>query len=612
MPKAKSGVAGGPKSSAGGITWDLSDLYAAVGDPKLTGDEQTALQEAQAFAAEYRGQINVPAGPSPELMAAALSRYEALLDQASRPSCFSGLLHAGDTGKHEYGALLAHTQEAATTVQTTLMFFDLEWIALADEAAAPVIASPLCARWRHYLHSIRRYKPHTLSEPEEIILAEKVNTSSAAFVRLFDEATARTEFEIKIKGRKKKLNQSETLALLYQPDRDVRKAAAEGFTTGLKANTHTAAFILNTLLQDHAVTNRLRHYAGPADSRHLSNEIDPASVTALLGACEANAWIVRDYYRLKGKLLGLEPLYDYDRYAPVTIQGASIPTRDWPSARESVQAAYDTFSPELGRIVREFFEKRWIDAELRPAKHGGAFSHSAVPSTHPFILMNYTDKLRDVMTLAHELGHGVHQYLSRPQGILQAGTPLTLAETASVFGEMLTFERLMNEQNDPRVQLSLLCGKLEDIFATVFRQVVMTRFEEKIHAGRAQGELSAEDYDRLWMEANAPMFDGAVVLTEDYSRWWSYISHFYHSPFYCYAYSFGELLVLALWAKYKQEGAAFVPQYVELLSAGGSDTPANLVGRMGLNINDPGFWNSGLSILGDMVKKAGKLAEEIR
>jgi oligoendopeptidase F len=317
---------------------------------------------------------------------------------------------------------------------------------------------------------------------------------------------------------------------------------------------------------------------------------------------------VQRYYRLKGKLLKIDKLYDYDRYAPLS---GEMPKCDWPTARSIVQESYDAFSPDAGGIVRSFFEKNWIDAELRPGKRGGAFSSSAVPSAHPYILMNFTERLRDVMTLAHELGHGVHQYLSRGQGYLQCDTPLTTAEMASVFGEMLTFRRLQERYPEPKQRLAMLCGKIEDAFATVFRQVVLTRFEQSLHAARQQqGELSTDAINELWMKANQAMFGDVVEFTPGYATWWSYIGHFIRSPFYCYAYSFGELLVLALFQKYKQDGNAFVPKYLELLSSGGSDAPHELLAKLDVDVTDPGFWELGLRLLGEMVAEAETLAAE--
>jgi oligoendopeptidase F len=326
-------------------------------------------------------------------------------------------------------------------------------------------------------------------------------------------------------------------------------------------------------------------------------------------AAERHHAMVQRYYRLKGRLLNIEPLYDYDRYAPLF---PDLPTCNWPRARQTVEESYTAFSPRAGQIIRQFFDKHWIDAELRPSKRGGAFSSSAVPSAHPYILMNYTDKLRDVMTLAHELGHGLHQYLSRPVGYLQCDTPLTTAEMASVFGEMLTFHRLLEVYPDPRTRLAMLCSKIEDGFATVFRQVVLTRFEQLLHRERrAQGELTTEQINDLWLAANRPMHGDVVRLSDGYAWWWLYIGHFIHVPFYCYAYAFGELLVLALVQKYKQEEAAFVPRYLNLLASGGSDAPHVLLGKLGVDVNDPQFWELGLRLLGDMVAEAEKLATKL-
>jgi oligoendopeptidase F len=345
------------------------------------------------------------------------------------------------------------------------------------------------------------------------------------------------------------------------------------------------------------------------DDRNLANEIDAETVHALMTACERRHDLVGRYYRLKRRLLGLDVLYDYDRYAPVLEAEGQ---RSFDAARALVLEAYGDFSPRLSEIAEHFFEKRWIDAELRPGKRGGAFSASTVPDVHPYVLLNYTGTLRDVMTLAHELGHGVHQYLARPRGLFEADTPLTTAETASVFGEMLTFRRLLRDEPDPKVRLGLLCGKLEDAFATVFRQVVMTRFEEQLHAARrAEGELSIPRINELWMEANRPMFGDAVALRDDYAWWWLYIPHFVHSPFYCYAYAFGELLVLALVQRYDEEGAAFVPRYLAMLEAGGAQSPREVVAHTGLDIGDPGFWERGLVLLEEMLAEAERLAARI-
>ena len=599
------------RRSAENIRWDLGDLFESPDDPKLAKTERDAVKAAEEFVHRYRNRIETPSGPRPELMAQALGDYEQVLDLAYRVVCYARLAHSADANNSRHGALLARSEELLTKIRTTVMFFELDWIALDDELAAKVVQDPSCKRWQHFLTSIRRYKPHTLSEAEEIILAEKNSTGATAFQRLFDESASAAVYQVELEGTERPMSQSETLALLHHSDRAVRQAAHAGFTRGLEKDSHLTTFVFNTLLRDHAVNSRLKDYDDPADSRHLANEIQRETVRALISACEDRGFIVRDYYRLKSRLLGISPLYDYDRYAPVEIEGATTPGCDWDQACQIVRDSYFDFNPSLGAIVDEFFSGRWVDAGPRAGKRGGAFCSSTVPSVHPYILMNYTDKLSDVLTLAHELGHGVHQRLAQPQGILQQTTPLTLAETASVFGEMLVFDRLLKQQTNPKVKLALLCHKLENCIATIFRQVVLTRFEESIHSSRAEGELSTEDLDRLWLEANAPMHGSAVELTDGYKRWWSYIPHFVHTPFYCYAYSFGELLVLTLWNQYQREGASFVPKYLQLLEAGGSDTPVRLIARMGLNIDDPRFWSSGLEVLEGLLREAQGLAREI-
>jgi oligoendopeptidase F len=388
--------------------------------------------------------------------------------------------------------------------------------------------------------------------------------------------------------------------------RAVRRDAARALTEGLQANARPLAFVFNTLVQHKAVEDRLRTFEAPMAARNLANEIEGASVESLLSACVARYPLVARYYRLKARLLGLARLEDYDRYAPVS---AEAPSRSFDTARCIVLDAYADFAPEMADVAGRFFSERWIDAELRPGKRGGAFCASTIPSVHPYVLLSYTGNLRDVMTVAHELGHGVHQYLARERGLFEQDTPLTTAETASVFGEMLVFRRLMREETDPRVRLGLLCGKIEDAFATVFRQVAMTRFEEALHAARrSEGELSIERVNALWMEANRPMFGDSVALSDDYAWWWLYIPHFVHSPFYCYAYAFGELLVLALLRRYDEEGASFVPRYLDLLRAGASDTPQALLSRMDLDVADPGFWDGGLALLEGLVAEAEALA----
>ena len=589
------------------MSWDLTDLYTNPDDPKIDADLDAALERAKAFGKRYRGRI---AGLSAGELVAAIDELEEIQENLARAGAYAGLLFAADTTPPRHGALLQHVQERGTELRNELLFFELEWVAASDSHAEALLEDPALASRRHFLASARRYRPHVLSEPEELILGEAANSGRNAFSRLFDQILADARFRVNRDGKSEELSEEEVLSLLYSPDRDARKEAARSLTEGLKAHSKTLGFIFNTLVQDKATEDRLRSYPAPETARHLDNEISAESVDSLLAASVSRYPLVARYYKLKARLLGLEALEDYDRYAPLPGVETAL---SFEEARRIVLEAYGDFAPRMAEIAERFFTEHWIDAELRPGKRGGAFSASTVPSAHPYVLLNYTGNLRDVMTVAHELGHGVHQFLAARQGLFEQDTPLTTAETASVFGEMLVFRRLMREEKDPKTRLALLCGKLEDAFATVFRQVAMTRFEEALHAARrSEGELATPRINELWMEANRPMFGDSVHLSEDYAWWWLYIPHFVHTPFYCYAYAYGELLVLALLRRYDEKGAAFVPRYLALLEAGGSDTPQALLSRMGLDVADPEFWEGGLALLEDLLEEAEHLADSIQ
>jgi oligoendopeptidase F len=582
------------------VRWDLRDLY--PDEVALKQDLTQALTQAEAFYARYHGTI---ASLDAEALAAALRQYEAILDRLGRAYTYAYLNWATQTEDPARGALLQQVREAYTQATQHMLFLELEWAHLEAERAQELMSTEALRPFRHYLELQQRMRPHLLSEPEGKILAEKHVTGRDAWVRFFDELLGAMRFPL----NGQLLTEQEVLAKLYDPDREVRRQAALAFTEGLRIRIRELTYVFNTVLADKASEDRLRGFQSWIESRNLANEVSDEMVEALIQAVTERYELVARFYELKRRLLGYTELYDYDRYAPI---GQASTRYHWEEARQLVQNAYEAFHPRLGSIVAEFFDRRWIDAALVPGKRSGAFSHGAVPSVHPYILLNYTGTIRDVQTLAHELGHGVHQYLSRKQGVLQADTPLTTAETASVFGEMLVFERLMAAEADATNRLAMLMGKIDDTMATVFRQVAMNRFEDRIHtARRTQGELPPEAFCDYWIETQQAMFRGSVILGEHYRYWWSYIPHFVHTPGYVYAYAFGELLVLALFARYREEGDAFAERYLALLEAGGSDWPHVLVGRLGVDLTDTNFWHQGLNAIEALISQAEALAEQV-
>lgn len=580
-------------------TWDLTDLYKGMDDPALTADLDAADAEADRLDATYRGRV---ASLSANEMAELLGCYEALRERAGKAGTFASLNWTQNTQDPARGALLQKVTERGSRLGQKLVWLDLELAHAPDEAASAWYAAPELAHYRHWLEVVRMYRPHLLTEPEEKILAEKSVTGRSAWDRFFDESHAAARYELD----GEEMSRDQILSKLYTPDRDLRRRAADNFTVGLQDIKRASTYVFNTVLADKASDDRLRRYPTWITSRNMANEVDDATVQALIDAVTSRYDIVARYYKLKAHLLGLDELFDYDRYAP-------LPSADrqysWPEARRIVLEAYGRFHPRMAEVAGWFFDRRWIDAPPRPGKYGGAFSHGAVPSVHPYILLNYDAKPRDVMTLAHELGHGVHQKLSGVQGVLQADTPLTTAETASVFGEMLVFQSMMAQEASPQVRLGMLTQKIEDSFATAFRQISMNRFEQAIHtARREEGELPAERFSELWLETQRAMFGDSVTLTDNYGLWWSYIPHFIGTPGYVYAYAFGELLVLALYARYQEVGEGFAEAYLAMLTAGGSDWPHAIVAPLGVNLQDPAFWHGGLHILERMVADAEQLA----
>jgi oligoendopeptidase F len=582
------------------VRWDLSDLHSS--DDGLTVDLEKASRDADAFSERYRERVAALAAP--ELQDALIS-YEAIQDTLGRAYTYAFLNWSTATDDAARGALLQRVRESYTQIAQKLIFFELEWARADDDHAAAVIDAEELAGYRHYLELERLNRRYLLTEAEEKLMAEKSVTGASAWNRFFDETMGAARYAL----GGDLLTQEEILSKLHESDRELRKRAAEAFTEGLVGQRRTVTYIFNTLLADKAANDRIRGFEHWLKSRNIANEVEDATVEALIEAVTSRYELVGRFYRLKGRLLGLDEMMDYDRYAPV---GEADRRYSWEEARTIVLDAYDDFHPTLAQVSSRFFDERWIDAPVIPGKRGGAFSHGAVPSVHPYVLMNYTGKIRDVQTLAHELGHGVHQYLSRKRGVLQAGTPLTTAETASVFGEQLVFQRLMARETDDRNRLAMLVGKIDDTIATVFRQVAMNRFEDAVHSSRrTTGELSADSFSEHWIETQIAMFDGAVTLGDHYRNWWSYIPHFLHTPGYVYAYAFGELLVLALYARYRQEGGDFAERYIELLEAGGSDWPHVLVSRLGVDLTDLDFWKEGLGEIDSLITKAEELAEKV-
>ncbi|MBC7809945.1 MAG: M3 family oligoendopeptidase [Burkholderiales bacterium] len=468
--------------------------------------------------------------------------------------------------------------------------------------------SDLLSNYHHMLQAERRYKPYQLSEIEEQLLVEKDVTGRSAWTRYFTQIMGALRYDLD--GQQ--VNQSEILRLLYSSDRETRKKAAESVTKTLQDRSMDLTYIFNVLAVDKASGDKMRGYASWISSRNLSNKASDEVVDALVTAVTANYDLVARHYELKRKLLGLDELTEYDRYAPLPLD-AGDKRYTWEEARDIVVSAYAAFSPQMAEVAEMFFNERWIHAALAPSKRGGAFAAATVPSAHPFVFMNYTAQARDVATLAHELGHGVHQYLAgQTQGLFGMHTPLTTAEMASVFGEMLVFSDLMEKEPNAEARLSMLLGKIEDTFATVFRQVSMNRFEDAMHtARRGEGELSTARLSELWLQTQRAMFGESVDLSDNYGIWWSYIPHFLHTPGYVYAYAFGELLVLALFNLYRERGAEFVPQYIAVLEAGDSDYPDKILAKVGVDLADPNFWNQGLEAIRALVEQEEALAREV-
>jgi oligoendopeptidase F len=580
--------------------WDLDPLVDGRGQDGALAWLDDAEQRAVVFAERFAGRVAELTGPE---LVEAMHELEAIEDLAGKAGTYAGLRFSTDTSDPERGALLQRVQERGTAIETKLLFFGLEWAALDDERAEELLAADGLDFARHHLRMERRYRPYLLSEPEEKILTEKQVTARAAWARLFAEQVS----AIEVGEAREPLDSA--LARLSSADRSLREQTARDVTEALQPGLRTRAFIFNTLLADKATDDRLRGYPTWISSRNLANQVSDESVDALVHAVqERYAAIPQRWYRLKAQMLGLPRLADYDRAAAVTSEE---PVFRWGEARDLVLDAFSSFSPELERLARRFFDERWIDAPVRPGKRGGAFATSAVPSVHPYVMLNFTAKRRDVLTLAHELGHGLHFALAARQGVLQQTTPLTVAETASVFGEAVVFGRLLDQAETPESRLALLSEAIEGAIATVFRQAAMNRFEHAVHTSRREeGELSVDRFAELWAETQAALFGDAVEITDGYRAWWSYVPHFINVPGYVYAYAYGQLLALSVYRRYREEGEAFVPRYLEMLAAGGSMLPEDLGRIVGIDLTDPGFWSAGLDLVAEQLDAAEAAARE--
>jgi len=583
------------------VAWDLSDLYESGNDPRLDANVQEADEAAAAFRERYHGKV---AELSASELADAIAERERIESILTRAIYFAHLWFATDLADAPRGALLARLTEAGAALDTQLLFFGLEIADLDDDAAEAFLASDALARWRHWLRSVRKFRPYLLTEPEEKILTEKSVSGVSAWDRLFEELLS--ALRVELDGTQ--LSFEEAMAKLYSGDRDVRRAAAEAVTETLAPGLRTRTFVFNTIVLDKSIDDRLRGYETWISARNLRNDTTDEAVQALVDATVARYDVVQRYYRLKAQLLGLDRLTHYDRFAPIADDATKV---SWGEAQQIVLDAYQDFSAESGDIVQRFFRESWIDAPVRENKRTGAFCATSIPGVHPYVLMNFTGDRRSILTLAHELGHGLHGALAMPLGLFNAETPLTTAETASVFGEALTFKRLLALEDDPRRRLNLLAGRIEDSIATVFRQITMNRFEDAVHTERReQGELSTERLQELWLESQARMFEDSVEL-DGYGTWWSYVPHFMGSPGYVYAYAYGFLFALAIFRKYELEGDAMVEPYLEVLRAGGSQPPEELARIVGLDLTDPHIWESGIDAFATELDEAEALANEL-
>ena len=578
--------------------WNLADLYSAMDAPEFEDDFIRVEAESKAFAARYKGKLDGLARETDasQQLAESVATYEAIDDRLGRILSYAGLVYAGDTSDAKRSKFYGDTQDRATKISSDLLFFPLELNRIDDAVLDSASAHGPLPHYKPWLADIRMEKPFQLEDRLEQVFLEKSVTASGAWNRLFDETMSDLRFSFEGED----LTLESVLDKFQDQDGKIRHKASDSLAATFKENLRTFTLITNTLAKDKEISDRWRGFSDVADSRHLSNRVEREVVDALVSAVrQAYPRLSHRYYKLKAKWFGVGQLNHWDRNAPLPkVDQKIIP---WTEARDTVLDAYGDFSPRMAAIAKDFFDKQWIDAPVRPGKAPGAFAHPTVPSSHPYVLVNYLGKPRDVMTLAHELGHGVHQVLAAPNGSLMAPTPLTLAETASVFGEMLTFRRLLDRITDPAQRKAMLASKVEDMINTVVRQIAFYSFERDIHMERRKGELTAEQICEIWLNVQRESLGPAIKLGEGYETFWTYIPHFIHSPFYVYAYAFGDCLVNSLYAVYEGASEGFAERYFAMLSAGGTKHHSELLKPFGLDARDPAFWQVGLSLIERMI-----------
>ena len=582
--------------------WNLDDLYTGMDAPELLADLARADADASAFADRFKGKLDELAAGDGSGLLHAVKAYEALDDLMGRLGSFAGLVYAGDTTDPKRAKFYGDVSEKLTNASSHLLFFALELNAIQDDVLDRALNTPGLDRYRPFFDDVRKERPHQLEARVEQLFHEKYTTGRGAWNRLFDETIAALEFDVDGKT----LPLERTLNLMQEPEEAVRKAASEALAKTFKENLRTFTLITNTLAKDKEISDRWRSFEDVADSRHLANRVEREVVDALVSSVRtAYPRLSHRYYALKAKWFGKDRLEHWDRNAP--LPKVEQRTISWTEARDTVLSAYGGFSPKMADIAKQFFDKNWIDAPARPGKSPGAFAHPTTPSAHPYVLVNYLGKPRDVMTLAHELGHGVHQVLAAPNGPLMAPTPLTLAETASVFGEMLTFRKILDGTTDPVQKKALLASKVEDMLNTVVRQIAFYTFERKVHTERREkGELTSERLNEIWLDVQVESLGPSIHFNPGYEVFWTYIGHFIHSPFYVYAYAFGDCLVNSLYAVYEKSHDGFAARYFELLAAGGTKHHSELLKPFGLDARDPAFWQTGLNLIERMI---GELEE---